>query len=493
MYIHEIFGLASQGKFEEAKERLEIVIRSYASEVSQIPSYPLRYSARILDDVINGKVEKKAAEQLFNALWLHYKGPSSEFEDYLTEAEMAIPQKVSEEFDAVLKKDPKFYMAFIMRANMLVGIINERDKAIEVLSRAILAEPDNPLGYRLRGYLYFWKLDYKQAIQDFNKAIQLNQKDARNYYYKALCLEQLEEYAEESNNLTKAINVEKNEVNLIIYYFVLGRINCFQGHFDDAIRNLNKAIELISKFEDNMPLVYKTFFYSLGDLKLASKYAYRDDEELDEGWMSGTGRGSWFCGYPGIYLLRAYCYFKAKEFEKAIIDLKVVRVIIGSSLCIDILWDSKASAFFTEPTGYRKLPCGGITIKIGERGEKIVSETLNAYFEYLKLDRQMFERINKVFEEGGNYYCVNYYLSLQKYYEAINILIGCDKKMQDLFVEQLKIVEARVSDTKEILKEGYLRKLSAEKKEEITRASEEINKALERLKEREKSKHRLTS
>ena len=56
----------------------------------------------------------------------------------------------------------------------LIGGKREHDRAIEDFNKAIQLNPDHALAYANRGVAYYYKGDYDCAIEDFNKVIQLN-------------------------------------------------------------------------------------------------------------------------------------------------------------------------------------------------------------------------------------------------------------------------------------------------------------------------------
>jgi len=55
-------------------------------------------------------------------------------------------------------------------------------KIVELLSKIIIQDINNVEAFYNRGTAYFELKQFEQAIQDFNKAIELNPNDAEAYY-----------------------------------------------------------------------------------------------------------------------------------------------------------------------------------------------------------------------------------------------------------------------------------------------------------------------
>jgi tetratricopeptide (TPR) repeat protein len=57
------------------------------------------------------------------------------------------------------------------------------DRAIADFNKAIELDPKDAIAYGGRGFAYSSKADYDRAIADLTKAIELDPKNARIYYY----------------------------------------------------------------------------------------------------------------------------------------------------------------------------------------------------------------------------------------------------------------------------------------------------------------------
>src|SRR6516164_4892508 len=68
---------------------------------------------------------------------------------------------------------------------MLHTLAGQCDRAIEDFTTLIQQEPDNFLGYAMRGTVYDQKKDFDKAIKDYTEALRLHPKDSRIHYWRA--------------------------------------------------------------------------------------------------------------------------------------------------------------------------------------------------------------------------------------------------------------------------------------------------------------------
>jgi tetratricopeptide (TPR) repeat protein len=66
----------------------------------------------------------------------------------------------------------------------------EYDLALEEVNKAIQINPEYAMLYNRRGVIYYDKHEYEKAIVDYNKAIDLNQELTINYYNRALAYDE---------------------------------------------------------------------------------------------------------------------------------------------------------------------------------------------------------------------------------------------------------------------------------------------------------------
>ena len=88
-------------------------------------------------------------------------------------------------FSQVLKKDPYFMEAYLLRGIAYGDGLNQYEKAIGDFNNVIKIEPGNSDAYGLRGTTYAKLGQHDKAIADYAEAIRLNPGDASNYALRA--------------------------------------------------------------------------------------------------------------------------------------------------------------------------------------------------------------------------------------------------------------------------------------------------------------------
>jgi TPR repeat/Tetratricopeptide repeat len=99
--------------------------------------------------------------------------------------------------------------------------------------------------YSQRGIARFEKNDFDGAIADFTKAIELKGQNLEFcYYFRGIALYRLNRLDEAIADLTKAITLKQHPR----FYDDRGNLMAQKGDFDGALADLNKAIEIESKY-----------------------------------------------------------------------------------------------------------------------------------------------------------------------------------------------------------------------------------------------------
>lgn len=121
------------------------------------------------------------------------------------------------------------------------------DKAIEL-------NPKDAKAYYSRGDAYTDKGDYDKAIKDYDKAIELNPEDAEAYLNRGVAYEKKGNYDQAINDYDRVIafytrqaeNDDEINLNEILAntYAIRGNAYYEKGNYDHAITDLDKAIEL---------------------------------------------------------------------------------------------------------------------------------------------------------------------------------------------------------------------------------------------------------
>ena len=179
---------------------------------------------------------------------------------------------------------------------------NEYKNAIDCYTKAIELNPEYTEVYYSRGKAYDAKGDIDEAIQDYNKAIELNPENAEAYYSRGSTYLNINEIPEAIQDFSKTI--ELNPENAEAYYS-RGKAYDAKGDIDEAIQNYNKAIELNPENAE--------VYYSRGK-------AYDAKGEIDEAIQDFSKTIELNPENAEAYYSRGSTYLNTDEIDEAIQD-----------------------------------------------------------------------------------------------------------------------------------------------------------------------------
>lgn len=138
---------------------------------------------------------------------------------------------------------------------------NEFSKSLEVFNRILQLKPDAQASLEYRAGCKSKLLDYKGAIEDYDKLIQLSPKNFSLYYNKALQLDLLNEKVEACKTMKKAyIRVEKR---LSTEFFVVHNYlmeNCRENFSPKTLKVFDLSQEALNLYEERkIDLVIKKY------------------------------------------------------------------------------------------------------------------------------------------------------------------------------------------------------------------------------------------
>ena len=142
------------------------------------------------------------------------------------------------------------------------------DKAIADFDRAIELDPKYGAAYSRRGSCLNQMGKKQEALEDCNLAVELDPDNARRYQCRALVYTGLRKFAEAEADFSRALELYEGDELESIHrlFFARSYLYGMQELFDEAVRDLEKAIELIPNQE--------SFYCALGTARgLASDYA----------------------------------------------------------------------------------------------------------------------------------------------------------------------------------------------------------------------------
>ena len=115
------------------------------------------------------------------------------------------------------------------------------NEAIEAFNKAIELNPKDAVAYNNRGAAYGQTGNYKQQIEDSTRALQINSKDAVAFNNRGVAYGELGNYEQEIEDCTKAIELNPN---LAVAYYHRGIAYHKLGNRKQSIKDKSKAYSL---------------------------------------------------------------------------------------------------------------------------------------------------------------------------------------------------------------------------------------------------------
>ena len=144
-------------------------------------------------------------------------------------------------------------------------------EAVEKYTEAINLDPNYAEAYHNRGLVYgSWRLkDAEKGLADLNKAIQLNPEDAESYAVRAEIYDFQDNYSEAIKDYTKAIQLDPNNVE---YYAERGYLYDYkEKNYHAAMKDYAKAVQLDPNNEEYYFEFAEVFEIRLNDYPSAIK------------------------------------------------------------------------------------------------------------------------------------------------------------------------------------------------------------------------------
>ena len=138
---------------------------------------------------------------------------------------------------------PKYYN---LRAIFYRKKTKQFELALQDYNKVIELEPKEASYYSNRAILEFFDLNYKEkAYEDYRKAIELAPEERNNYYYRIKANLFIEDYENTKKDINKTIAIDKNDPES---YFDLATIYKKQKKYLQSLIQISKAIDLFSNY-----------------------------------------------------------------------------------------------------------------------------------------------------------------------------------------------------------------------------------------------------
>lgn len=179
-------------------------------------------------------------------------------------------------------------------------------QAIQEFSKALEYDPKNIDAYYYRGFAYELLNDFKMAIRDYSKTIELNPMADNAYLYRGMCHFSLRNWDAALSDFTRSIEVAKKLTDE--HYISRAGTYAVLGKYNEALKDINKAIAINPK--SGQAYIFKAGLQiELGNAKEAI-LAYEKAIPLHK-------------KNDFIYELRGYSYNAIGQYEKAIEDFDI--------------------------------------------------------------------------------------------------------------------------------------------------------------------------
>jgi tetratricopeptide (TPR) repeat protein len=185
-------------------------------------------------------------------------------------------------------------------------ISGDYQNALDAFNKVIELNPTKNEGaYFNRGFAYGKLGNYKQAIRDFDKAIEINPKASGTYQTRGASYKLLGNNNQAIRDYDKAIEINPKYVEA---YLLRGVVYYSRGNNNQAIRDYDKAIEIDPKFAETY-LLRGILYASLGNVN----QSIRDYDKVIE--INPK--------HAKAYLYRGKAYAELGNYKQEIVDMKI--------------------------------------------------------------------------------------------------------------------------------------------------------------------------
>lgn len=185
-------------------------------------------------------------------------------------------------------QDSPPFRGYIQRSTAFISSdfhINNYKLAIQDVDNAVAAKPHDKEAHYTRGLIYQSMNESQKAIDNFEKAIEIERSrdyelyDVKSYLQLGIIYYELNRFVEAMRDLDRALEIEPRYWTA---YYYRGLINYKSGFYDEAVKNLNMAI----LYDPNYAEAYfqlSRVFRAMGDNK-QSLYYLKETAKRDK-WV----------------------------------------------------------------------------------------------------------------------------------------------------------------------------------------------------------------
>ena len=149
-------------------------------------------------------------------------------------------QKYNTEINTLISVDYLFNAEQKLSSNNFTGALEDYNKAIDI-------NPLNEKAYYNRGITKYALQDYDGAIEDYTKAIKLNAKNENTFNNRGSAKSKLQNYSGALDDFERSIKINPNNPHS---YFNRGNLKYGRKDYRGAFIDYNKAIQLNPRYDD---------------------------------------------------------------------------------------------------------------------------------------------------------------------------------------------------------------------------------------------------
>jgi tetratricopeptide (TPR) repeat protein len=165
-------------------------------------------------------------------------------------------------------------------------------------------DPENPRHYLERAGIYHDMVDYRLALEDYNRAVEIRPEDAGNYAWRGAFFLFWGEYDQAIKDNNRALELDSKSITALLNRSVT--FYCM-GEYENAIEDCDRIIELTKD--------KKTFHY-YGSMGLKYFCQGKFGQAVGEYSQALKKRPDW----AGVYCRRGDAYDKLGKRNKAMTD-----------------------------------------------------------------------------------------------------------------------------------------------------------------------------
>lgn len=243
--------------YVQALEFFNRISKEYKAEHSEVIYYTvlsyikvgaLHKADKLIGDY-NGEIKTPHKEKNFSEIDAFLNTSLNHFQNYLLDAEQKQQEKDFQSalllIDKAIAIDSFYVEAFVKRAYVNLDI-KDYNVVIKDCNKALTLDNKSVDAWVYKGWAYYYQQNYPVAIESYSAALALKPSEAI-YCQRAVTFYRMKDFDHAMNDLDLVI--KQNTQNSYAYY-LKGSMCFYQGNYEVALNNINRALALGSTDEN---------------------------------------------------------------------------------------------------------------------------------------------------------------------------------------------------------------------------------------------------